>query len=214
MQLCAQSNRCFKPLFDLYSAHNHGKQQPSKRALSQCLKSILSALGQVPIYLIIDALDECPDISRAIGVPPPRQKVLEFVKELVELRLPNLHICATSRYEFDIKASLERLARFKVSLHDQVGQKQDIAEYIHSVVYSDKELVMKKWRQEIKELVVKTLSEKADGMYECRFMFATNFLTIMQVSLGCVSAVSAAKMSFTECCASAQQITQILRRNI
>jgi hypothetical protein len=125
---------------------------------------MLAVLGRVPIYLVIDALDECPNISKSIGVPPSRQKVLEFLKELVELRLPNLHICATSRYEFDIRSSLERLARFKVCLHDEDGQKQDIAQYIHSVVYSDKEPVMKKWRQEIKSLVIKTLSKQANGM--------------------------------------------------
>jgi NACHT domain len=121
-------------------------------------------LGQVPTYVIIDALDECPNISRAIGVPPSRQKVLDLVKELIELHLPNVHICATSRPEFDIRTCLESLAHFKVSLHDQDGQKRDIAEYIRSVVNSDRELVMKKWRQDVKDLVIKTLSQRADGM--------------------------------------------------
>jgi hypothetical protein len=164
IQLCAQSDHCFKILFNLYSIHDHGTQQPSEDTLSQCLKDMLLVLGQVPTYVIIDALDECPNISRAMGMPPSRQKVLDFVKELVELHLPNLHICATSRPEFDIKTSLKQVAHFKVSLHDQDGQKQDIAEYIRSVVYSDQELVMKKWRQDVKDLVIKTLSQRADGM--------------------------------------------------
>jgi hypothetical protein len=164
VQLCRQSEICFKALFDLYSTHDQGKQQSSESALSHCLKSMLLGLGQVPIYLIIDALDECPNISKSIGVPRSRQKVLEFLKELVELQLPNLYICVTSRPELDIRDSLEHLARLELSLHDQDGQRKDIADYVRSVIYSDKEPVMKKWRQEIKDLVIKTLSQNADGM--------------------------------------------------
>jgi hypothetical protein len=51
-----------------------------------------------------------------------------------------------------------------VSLHDQTGQKEDIADYIRSVVYSNSEQIMRRWRVEDKELVVETLSERADGM--------------------------------------------------
>jgi hypothetical protein len=125
---------------------------------------MLTVSGQVPIYLIVDAVDECPNASKVLGVQPSRQKVLEILNELVELHLPNLHVCVTSRFEFDIRNTLERLARFKVSLHDQDEQKEDIAKYVCSVVYSDSELMMKNWRTEDKELVVETLSKRADGM--------------------------------------------------
>jgi hypothetical protein len=79
--------------------------------------------GQVPIYLIMDALDECPNDS---GIPSSREKVLELVKELVELRHPNLRLCITSRPEFDIRTTLQPLATQQLSLHDESGQKQDI----------------------------------------------------------------------------------------
>jgi hypothetical protein len=51
-----------------------------------------------------------------------------------------------------------------VSLHDQIGQKKDIEDYIRSVVYSNWESIMRRWRKEDKELVIETLSERADGM--------------------------------------------------
>jgi hypothetical protein len=148
----------------LYSTHDSGSKQPSEDTLLRCLKNILIILGQVPTYLIIDALDECPNTSKAIGAPRSRQKVLGFVKELADLRLPNLHICVTSRPEFDIRNVLGQMTCFKVSLHDEDGQKQDIANYVRSVVYADNEPVMKKWRQEVKDLVIEALSAKADGM--------------------------------------------------
>jgi hypothetical protein len=54
------------------------------------------------------------------------------------------------------------LASHIVSLHDEQGQKKDIADYVRRIVYSDKK--MQKWREEDKEMVVETLSQKADGM--------------------------------------------------
>jgi hypothetical protein len=51
-----------------------------------------------------------------------------------------------------------------VSLHDQSGQKQDIVDYVKSIVFSNSEPIMRRWRKEDKELVVEVLSERADGM--------------------------------------------------
>jgi len=122
---------------------------------------MLALPDQRPIYLIVDALDESPNTS---GIPSPRERVLELVKELVELGLSNLRICITSRPEVDIRDVLEPLASRRVSLHDQSGQKKDIVEYVKSVVYSNSEPIMKRWRTEDKDLVIQVLSERADGM--------------------------------------------------
>ena len=70
----------------------------------------------------------------------------------------------TSRPEVEIREALEPLTSHRVSLHDQTGQKKDIEDYIRSVVYSDSEPIMRRWRKEDKDVVIKTLSERADGM--------------------------------------------------
>jgi hypothetical protein len=54
------------------------------------------------------------------------------------------------------------LASARISLHDQVGQKKDIVDYVNFVVRSDKN--MQRWREEDKKLVIDVLSERADGM--------------------------------------------------
>ncbi len=123
------------------------------------LNELVTLPDQPPIYLIIDALDECPDSS---GLPTPREQVLDLLKDLVELSLPNLHLCVTSRPEVDIRTVLEPLTSCSVSLHNQSGQKKDIIDYVISVVYSDAK--MRRWRDEDKKLVIETLSERADGM--------------------------------------------------
>jgi hypothetical protein len=160
-QLSARSDRCCDILSRLYSAYNRGapSQMPTGSVLTECLKEMLSLPGQNPVYIIIDAIDECPD---APGVPSPREDTLELVKELVELRLPNLRLCVTSRPEIGIRAVLEPLLSYRVSLHDETGQKKDIADYVSAVMNSDRGF--ERWRDEDKYLVIKTLSERADGM--------------------------------------------------
>jgi hypothetical protein len=159
VQLSARSDPCSDILSQLYSAHDRGNQKPSDREMAECLKQMLALEGQGPTYIILDALDECPVTS---SIPSPREEVLEFVDELVGPHLPDLHICVTSRPEFDIQIVLERFTERPVSLHDETGQKEDIANYISSFVHSDRRIG--RWREEDRELVIKTLSEKADGM--------------------------------------------------
>jgi hypothetical protein len=160
-QLSTQSSPCCDILSRLYSSHGNGAQQPNDDALKRCLMEMLTVRDRHPIYLIMDALDESPDTSE---VPSPRNRILRLLKELVDLHLPNVRICVTSRPEFDIRDFLERLKSHQVSLHDQSGQKQDIADYVRSVVYSDSEPYMRRWRKEDKEFVIGNLTTRADGM--------------------------------------------------
>jgi hypothetical protein len=159
VQLSAYSSPCCKIISHLYSSHGKGTQQPSNGALTNCLREMLSAAAQQPIYIIVDALDECPDSS---GIPTPREAVLNLLENLVPPGLPNLRICVTSRPEIDIKHVLGPLASGTVSLHDESGQMKDISDYVSSVVHFDKK--MRSWRSDQKELVVEELSKKADGM--------------------------------------------------
>ena len=158
-QLCAQSNLCCDTLFRVYLAHDKGAQKPSDETLTKCLTEMISLPDHGHIYLIVDALDECHNNS---GLPTPREEVLDLIDDLVGLRLPNLHICVTSRPEIDIQSALEPLTTLRVSLHNQSGQKEDIVNYVSSVVHSDKK--MRRWREEDRNLVIETLSERADGM--------------------------------------------------
>ena len=159
IQLCAKSDLCYDILSDLYSKHDIGLHLPDDDSLTQCLKDMLELPGLPPIYLIIDALDECPDMS---GAPSPRELVLDFIVDLAGSHLPSLRICITSRPEADIQEVLGLLASYSVSLHDEDGQKQDIADYINSSVQSDRK--MRKWRAEDRQLVINVLTQRADGM--------------------------------------------------
>ena len=158
-QLSAKSDPCYTILSSLYSECDAGSRQPSDDELMDCLEEMLKLEEQPLIYIIIDGLDECPNDS---GVVSPRERVLEQVERLVGEHLPNVRICVTSRPEADIQATLTTLASHTVSLNEEEGQRKDIADYVRWIVYSDKK--MRRWKDEDKEMVVETLSRKADGM--------------------------------------------------
>ena len=159
LQLSAESDSCFNILSQLYSDHSFGIEKPDSDALKKCLTDMLSPPGQAPTYIIVDGVDECPNST---GTPSAREEVLELIEELVDLKLPNVHLCVASRPEMDIRVILEPLTSLKISLHEENGQKDDIITYIKSVVRSDR--CMRRWTEEDKQLVIDTLSERVDGM--------------------------------------------------
>ncbi|OCH87556.1 hypothetical protein OBBRIDRAFT_735932, partial [Obba rivulosa] len=119
--------------------------------------------GELVTYIIIDALDECPNSP---GIPSQREQVLEHVAHLVGMQT-NTRICVTSRPESDIQKIFEPLPHRHVTLHVQCGLTEDISLYVHSIMHSDP--LFKKWREEEKSLAIETLSRKADGMFRWVF---------------------------------------------
>ena len=59
-------------LHNLYTTCRDGSQQPSEAALAKCLKNMLETPCQIPIFIVLDALDECPSTA---GTPSALEKV-------------------------------------------------------------------------------------------------------------------------------------------
>ena len=159
VQLCRQSDAYYEALSEFYLEHDLGSQHASDSELAQCLKHLLALPGQATVYIVIDAIDECPIAS---GMSSPREEALGVVEELVRLQVPNMRVCVTSRPEADIELILGGLAFLSVSLHAENGQVKDIEEYVKFVVRTDRN--MQQWRKEDKELVIQVLTKKASGM--------------------------------------------------
>ena len=157
VQLYHQSNSYFEILSKVYSEHDKGSRPPSDDTLTRCLKDLLRLPGQAPVYLIVDALDECPNPA----LRSPRAKVLSLIEELVKTQILNLRMCVTSRPELDIEDVLDPLIFRSVSLHDESGQKRDIEDYIKSVINAS---TIKKWKDEHRKQAVDVLTEKSNGM--------------------------------------------------
>jgi hypothetical protein len=158
-QLCMQSDPYRDIISTFYSTHDRGTRSPSDNELAECLKNLLKLPGQAPVYLIVDALDECPDTS---DLPSPRENVLLLLEDLIDSKFINLRICVTSRPEADIKGTLGPLTSNSVSIHDERGQREDIENYIKFTVNSHRK--MRKWKPEHKQFVIDILTKRADGM--------------------------------------------------
>jgi hypothetical protein len=157
LQLSVNSEPCSNILSKLYSDIGP-VLKPTLFALKKCIKDMLSQPGQVPIYIIVDGVDECPNSS---GTPSPRREVLDLIKELVDLKRLNVHVCLASRPEIDIRMVLGSLEPLQIYLDDEIGQKADIIAFIEHTVHSNS---MPEWTEEDEGLVINTLSQKANGM--------------------------------------------------
>ena len=158
-QFCDQSDSYYDVLSKFYSTHRSGGQKPSDDALVRCLEDILKLPGNAPIFLIVDALDECPNTS---PMPSHREKALALVERLIDSQLSNLRICVTSRPEVDIKDVLGPLTFRSISLQDERGQMEDIENYIESVVEKDPR--NRRWTAQDKQMVIDVLTRNVDGM--------------------------------------------------
>jgi hypothetical protein len=161
VQLSNQSDSFCDILHGYYSTHQHGSLQPTESELIKCLEDMLKIPGGVPVYLIVDALDECPKT----GVQSSREDVVERLMQLVGLKLPYLRLCFTSRPEPDIQISLGPLVStcIRIMLHEERGQQQDIDNYI-SYVVSSRKFNTTGWTDKDKTLVIDRLSRGADCM--------------------------------------------------
>ncbi|KAI0269940.1 hypothetical protein BC834DRAFT_578380 [Gloeopeniophorella convolvens] len=106
IQLCSQSYICRDLVLGSYLKHDKGTKRPTDESLAQCLSEVLVRSGSKSMFLILDALDECP----TSGTSSSRRQVLQFIREIVSSRYPGLRVCVTSRPEEDIGNALKTLA--------------------------------------------------------------------------------------------------------
>ena len=105
-------------------------------------------------YLFIDALDEIP--------LPQREYVLGFLQELSSLRLPHLHILATSRNELAIEEAMTRPIRWTAVPIDKESVNVDIDRYVSNAIESYARL--RNQPKAVKDLILSRLVKAADGM--------------------------------------------------
>lgn len=138
-------------------------ERPDSKVLEQALMAAMSGFSAV--YIVIDALDECPG-------PPlwrERSRLLGALSRVVTTQPPNLHMLCTSRMESDINAVLGPLIsaekwtrRRAIDMHeDRALLHDDIGLYIDSVLASPD---FESWPDGVKAEARFSLLSRADGM--------------------------------------------------
>ncbi|KAL2062783.1 hypothetical protein VTL71DRAFT_5855 [Oculimacula yallundae] len=167
-QLCNR-NPISAPLKQLFDHHNRHFPPgvPSDDELKATLLLLLqamngetsgSATGQTPTieprYLLFDALDELP-------LGSSRNNIIAYLNQLATMRIPNLHLLATSRNESDIRVGL---GAWNTSLLiDKEKVEKDMRVHVMNEIQNDVGLCQQK--DDIKELILQCLVDRGNGMF-------------------------------------------------
>ncbi|KAF9892568.1 hypothetical protein FE257_000970 [Aspergillus nanangensis] len=140
----------------IWNEHHLKGSQPDSQAISILLDDVVSSIpGNV--YLIFDALDECP----VNAYSKERRSLLSLLTGLLERHRNKIHILATSRAEQDIKEELEVFS--KIDLEARLAD--DVKSFVKTSIA---EAPLKKFNENIKGLI----QEKLLSSKERRFRWA------------------------------------------
>lgn len=119
-----------------------------------------STRGFSEVFIVVDALDECPTLNGERG------KLLASSLRIVTAMPDNLHSFCTSRPEPDISIAINKLlcspSRNAIDLlKNMTGLHSDINLYTDSVLESDD---YHSWPDKLKADAKRLLVERADGM--------------------------------------------------
>jgi hypothetical protein len=157
LQIANKLPRIPNALIGLYEDYRHGEPPISK--LMTTLKVVLAIPTQV--FLVIDALDECPQESSMRG------DMLTKLKNIMSWELANLHIIATSRNEPDIEAYLLPWIESSPAAHALGLLSKDIDLDIRISLQKQltMELFNREWWIDLKSEVQQALIEGSNGRY-------------------------------------------------
>lgn len=151
-QLVRQAESIPDPVIILYDKYLHS-QPPTDRLLSaiKCM-----ANGHKNTFLIIDALDECPNQNAE------RSDLCNVLRVIKEWAASNFHVLVTSRRAVDLVESLDPLCTIgSISIQGPEVQ-SDIRRFIRSELSKNKRLST--WPADIRNEIEHTLVQGANGM--------------------------------------------------
>jgi hypothetical protein len=145
---CASTPHALESLFSKCK-QGGGHRAPCREELDSTLREIIG--GFQTVYIVFDALDECPERSRFLAA----------IQDIHDWEFDTLHLLATSRRERDIEDTLSGLISHEV-LMDEKLLDGDIRLHVSRTLEDDTKFKM--FSAVEKEMVMTTLIEGAHGM--------------------------------------------------
>ncbi|KZV76368.1 ankyrin [Peniophora sp. CONT] len=153
LQLGNASALSLSCLRDIYlTQSSSGSKRPDMSLLSSCLAGMLAAESE-PVYVALDALDECPQMQRA--------ELLSLVHELA--RNTRIRLFIASRPEADIQRCLIALDPYECDLHNHDQQNMDTKHFVSHVLST--EFPFSTWPRDLVDFTIETLASQANGMF-------------------------------------------------
>ncbi|KAF2501943.1 hypothetical protein BU16DRAFT_419460, partial [Lophium mytilinum] len=141
----------------LHFQYHEGTAVPSGKLIKilQILLISISSMGH-EIFIVIDAVDECPKGER-------RNAVLEITESIAAFKCDRLHVLLASRPEHDIRRALSPILTVNPVPLDRYHVQCDVALYVQAQVQNDS--ILKKWDDTTAREIELTLVDKAEGMF-------------------------------------------------
>ncbi|GLA95787.1 hypothetical protein AtubIFM61612_008635 [Aspergillus tubingensis] len=131
-------------IINLWEEHSSRGSKPQQQKFADILDVVLES-SQGEVFLILDALDECP----ATG-DDGRSSLLQFIEEMLEKHQSKMHILATSRPEPDIRSRLERYQ----SVDLEIGLGQDVETFVRAQVAHGR---LREWGESVRKRTLERL---------------------------------------------------------
>ncbi|KAJ6524894.1 hypothetical protein DFH09DRAFT_1372078 [Mycena vulgaris] len=147
-QLSIRSDPPDSKLDALWTSHASGqKLLTDVELISDALLPLLKDFDQKPVYIVLDALDECSE----------RHELLHLITTILDANLPHVHIFVTSRPE--VQAGRPELVERAVSVSLEGCVDRDVELYLTKVLSKEPGWIYEK-RDEIK----RALLQRSNGM--------------------------------------------------
>jgi len=149
-----------KPVVDVYKkmkdeADKHGSD-PSELSLEDCVDLILALLKDNPATIIIDALDECD--------PALRCELLNALDKIIQDSPSIIKVLVSSRDDHDIVNRLDNSPNLYICAKDNSKDIENFVRCQVDLAIRDKKLLCGNVTGILKDYIIKTLIQKAEGM--------------------------------------------------
>ncbi|KAE8314660.1 hypothetical protein BDV41DRAFT_563510 [Aspergillus transmontanensis] len=123
-------------LVSLWKEHGRQNREPDQDKLSTVLRDVINNYTGDRLFLIFDALDECPD-----NEVHERDLLFQVLKGLINEHGKKIHLLATSRYEENIRCHLEE--SLKIDLEYRMND--DVEAFVRDALDHGK---LSRWKKE------------------------------------------------------------------
>ncbi len=130
---------------------------PSKLTCEECVELILSISVEDPVILVLDALDECE--------PSRRHDLMNALEKLIHESASLFKVFVSSRDDTDITLRLRSSPNIYIKSDDN---NEDIESFITSEIaksIDDRKLLYGVVSEQLRQQMIQTLREGAQGMY-------------------------------------------------
>ncbi|MCJ1437731.1 hypothetical protein MMC27_007118 [Xylographa pallens] len=157
-QICHQSGLVLEVLEELYEKCSNGNQKVAPCDLIKVMRIYATGGDPQDIYIVLDALDECPEGDL-------RDEVLKLITDLCSWSASKIHLIVTSRQESDIQEALIPLLTWPAIPIQGARVRGDIEAYVDHQITT----YLRRLSTDLKEEIKDTLLQGANGMFRWVF---------------------------------------------